>query len=270
MEWLLQRVPRWDALRNVGNARLVKLTIVVPILGYMILFNEKLTDYYALSVQFLPAQSILLVLFSPGEDAKEAVSASYRLYCFYFGFTLLGCASLLFLWRCPRLVRLYGSAAAFVAREERTVLPGRLYRMVNAIQQRRLQTTFPHLGYSLDEVRRFSLSHKAIVLSEGPDSYGGIAPKDTKAVPTEDLQKLNAAKEIIAIGGVSDEIFTGLAVRGTAGPNIPHIMTEWFVPLKDTEPYVRLIASILYALGFVILAIPTLDTFLLVLTTLWK
>ena len=86
----MSRIPnewyRWDELRRLGNHKLVQLTVVVPIVGYLILLNKQLAAYYALYF-----------------DAN-ATDISYRLYCLYFGFTFLGIASLLFNLLCPKLV----------------------------------------------------------------------------------------------------------------------------------------------------------------------
>src|SRR5688572_14707224 len=110
---------RWDALRKLGNHRLVQLTIVVPIVGYMILLNKDLAGYYTLFFD------------------DERVGVSYRLYCLYFGFTVLGVASLIFNLLCPKLVKEYGSAAAFVASEAHITSPDRLKDMVSALVEAR-------------------------------------------------------------------------------------------------------------------------------------
>ena len=35
----------WTVLRPVGNSIIVKLTILVPAIGYLIIFNDKLVGY---------------------------------------------------------------------------------------------------------------------------------------------------------------------------------------------------------------------------------
>ncbi len=49
-----------------------------------------------------------------------------------------------------------------------------------------------------------------------------------------------------------------------------HIMTEWFVPLKDTHPIARWLVFSLYVTGFLVVAIPALDTFAIVIITLFR
>lgn len=40
----------WDSLRSLGTSRLVQMTVVIPIIGYLILFSSELQDYFVLAV----------------------------------------------------------------------------------------------------------------------------------------------------------------------------------------------------------------------------
>jgi hypothetical protein len=46
----LQWASKWDELRKYGNHPLARMTILVPLIGYLILFNEKLSSYYSLDL----------------------------------------------------------------------------------------------------------------------------------------------------------------------------------------------------------------------------
>jgi len=46
---LVRLNPTWDILRKVGQSRLIGLTILVPVIGYMILFNDHLIHWFELS-----------------------------------------------------------------------------------------------------------------------------------------------------------------------------------------------------------------------------
>jgi hypothetical protein len=188
---------RWDALRKLGNQRLVQLTVLVPIVGYLILLNKKMAGYYALYF-----------------DAEPA-GISYRLYCLYFGFSVLGVASLVFSWFCPRLVKEYGSAAAFVAAEERITSPRRLSEMLEALLASRR---------SLPQVPMTD-------------------PKEAEWKTHDYEEYLHELAEV----------------------NPQLLMTEFFVPLKDTMPRARFTVFALYGIGFAILAVPTVEVFVRVL-----
>ena len=49
----MPRIPTWDELRTLGQSRAVKLTILMPLIGYMIISNEQLIGYFELSRQAL-------------------------------------------------------------------------------------------------------------------------------------------------------------------------------------------------------------------------
>src|SRR5262245_23714640 len=107
----VDRHSSWDKLRTLGNARLVKLTVLVPLIGYMILFNDQLLRYLELSSPYFHDA------FIGGEVAGTgglSLSLAYRLYLFYFGFTFLALGALLYEFRCPWQVKRHGTAAEFV------------------------------------------------------------------------------------------------------------------------------------------------------------
>ena len=37
--------PLWDKLRSVSNSTAAKATILVPVIGYLIIFNEKIVEF---------------------------------------------------------------------------------------------------------------------------------------------------------------------------------------------------------------------------------
>jgi hypothetical protein len=44
-------VLRWTVLRDIGNSAPAKLTILIPLVGYLIIFNEHVLKYLELSHQ---------------------------------------------------------------------------------------------------------------------------------------------------------------------------------------------------------------------------
>lgn len=102
----------WDRLRGFGSSRLVQATIVMPILGYVILFNDELAAYFRLLV-----------------DSESAPDIPWRLYFLYFGFCFLSAGTILFAYKCPNAVKHHGNAYTFIANEERIMHEGRLTGM---------------------------------------------------------------------------------------------------------------------------------------------
>jgi hypothetical protein len=94
-------VLHWDRLRTFGASRLVRSTLVVPVVGYLILFGSEFNEYFRLVVD-------------PG--APDPVNIS-RLYYLYFGFCCLALGSIVYTVRCPKEVQDHGSAYDFVEKQ---------------------------------------------------------------------------------------------------------------------------------------------------------
>ncbi|WP_059018487.1 hypothetical protein [Vibrio coralliirubri] len=87
-------VPKWCSLRLVGNSKVVKLTMFMPFIGYLILFNNEIINYFSLSRNALGLEPVI----------TEGASFD-RLYQLYFGLMLVGVASTLFSIFCPSIVK---------------------------------------------------------------------------------------------------------------------------------------------------------------------
>ena len=102
-----QRPWGWDRLQEFSKQPAVKATIIMPVVGYLILFNAGLQDDLKLSDKFGFAS----------EDSFSVV----RLYFLYFGLAAIGVASLWFQLRCPAEVKAHGSAYEFINQEGKQV-----------------------------------------------------------------------------------------------------------------------------------------------------
>lgn len=109
--WLDQH-SRWDHLRQRMSNRLIQSTIVIPIVGYIILFSSSLEEYFCL--RFV--------------ECENGVSY-WRMYWLYFGFCSLAAAAMIFNLKCPSLVAHHGAAYEFVDREFRIMGHERLVKM---------------------------------------------------------------------------------------------------------------------------------------------
>jgi hypothetical protein len=99
---IARRRPFWTGLRSVGNTPAAQAVILIPLLGYWIIFNAQIADYYAnLTGEVMPrAQS----------------GPPWRLFATYFGLCFVAVASALYQWRCPSEIKLYPSASEYVGR----------------------------------------------------------------------------------------------------------------------------------------------------------
>lgn len=88
----------WTTLRPVGNSVIVKLTILVPAIGYLIIFNDKLVGY------------VDLVREISGMDKESGLSIPPRLFQIYFGLCFVAIASAIYSLACPSIIKRYPSA----------------------------------------------------------------------------------------------------------------------------------------------------------------
>ncbi|SEA23809.1 hypothetical protein SAMN05660964_01198 [Thiothrix caldifontis] len=106
-------IPTWVALRKIGKSKIVGMTIFIPFFGYMILFNDQFVHLFSLSKE----------LFLDDYSSNTSVALDFakegknRLFYFYFGFTFLGIASLIYKLSCPSLINDYGSDRDFIKEE---------------------------------------------------------------------------------------------------------------------------------------------------------
>ena len=93
----------WRLLRSIGNSRAAKLTVLIPLVGYLILLNDDIVAHLALSKNVF------------GDGADETLT---RLLAIYVGLVFIAVASVVFAIWCPREVKRYGSAEEYVAGDE--------------------------------------------------------------------------------------------------------------------------------------------------------
>lgn len=89
-EYLSKRL-RWSVLAMIGRAPVMRLTVLVPLIGVMLIFNRETTQFLTLSPQFIS---------DLGLPPDSAISFS-NLYFTYFGLCFLGVGSAIFALYCP-------------------------------------------------------------------------------------------------------------------------------------------------------------------------
>jgi hypothetical protein len=87
------------------------MTILIPVLGYFIVFNATMQQYLHLAQGLVPHDAVPAAT-APATDSN---TISWRLLCAYFGLCIVSVGSLLYSWRCPPIVKRYASAVDFVA-----------------------------------------------------------------------------------------------------------------------------------------------------------
>jgi hypothetical protein len=186
---------RWSRLRPVGNSPIVRASILVPVCGYLLIFNEYLRQYLALWFE---------------------LSVPWRLYCLYYGLCLVGVASLAFAYFCPGTVRKYPSAVEYTLAESRFF------------------ESDTHFSYLDARVR-------------------------------EEFEALSHFRQYAS--GIFENRKLGAGI--TKANIIPAMTLLWHI-MDTHRPPIRYLTGLLYAAGFVLIAIPSIATFVGVTTALLR
>jgi hypothetical protein len=95
----------WSQLRSVTNSSAAKLTILVPILGYWILFNESARTYLKLV----------------HEVGGSSADVSSRILVVYVGLVFVAAGAAIYQFKCPPDVKHFGDPNAYVGAVSGTI-----------------------------------------------------------------------------------------------------------------------------------------------------
>lgn len=243
----------WSSLATIGESPLIRLTIIVPFLGYLILYNGYITAF--LHVSFVHLQQLSGV--DPASSQEVTLS---RLNMLYFGLTALGLASFLYTLFAPGDVARHRTAVEYL----QFVLPASTPRAL----ERSIFTTIDEfgaesaaVGFELSDNLQFPLPlqadlYKLMELAydeiEGDDQAFGELMNGAGYMDYTPMLRILYHRTAATKAAVAQ--FTG---------QIPYFEKDiWqleFERKNHTWPVVRLLAMALYSLGFALLFYPTVE-----------
>ena len=101
-KWL-EAQSRWSKLRVLGQSNMVRASVLMPVFGYLLLFNEKARQF--------------LTIFYDANGVFRHFPSMWRVWMLYYGSFSLAIGSLLFAFLCPICIKQYWSAFAMVDAE---------------------------------------------------------------------------------------------------------------------------------------------------------
>lgn len=118
--------PKWSTLRVIGNSMLVRATVVMPFIGYLILFNSHVVDALRPAIEMFPNCS----------DGNCAQSFMWsRLFFLYFGLMFLGLGSFIYQLRCDPNIKRFDTSEAFTASVSAVVTESDLFVYQEVIER---------------------------------------------------------------------------------------------------------------------------------------
>ena len=117
----IKSIITWKALRGIGNSTFAKSTILMPVLGYFIIFNSYFVHYM--------------------QEHHDLCSVSqcditWKFYFLYFGASSIGLASLAYAIFCPEIIKKYGGASEFFNEEKQYYCyPSHLNEIISYVEK---------------------------------------------------------------------------------------------------------------------------------------
>ena len=271
----------WSKLAFIGRSRPVKLTILIPLVGTFLIFNQYVENSFQFSSAFMR---------DIGVDIEEAgrsnLFTSSSLYFLYFGLCFVGFGSFLFNAYCPGDIKKEPYISKYTAdtnlRENSVVAKSNLQFVLDTyIRNMKLiehEPYAPNPEYPMElEVDFNNLIHEMFTaVMDTPEQ---------KIVHSSNRRKLDVDEDYKAYNEFLTSMYTG-----TLYPNIqeiaykvwssPKVIWAFTMPFKglssiyakdiafvmfktlDRSRYrVRLSIFIFYTIGFLLLLKPTAETF---------
>lgn len=150
--WTADAYSRWHRLRGLGNSSLVRLSLLMPVIGYLILLNKSVGEH----LQLDPRIAIWLS------------DSPFRLLLIYYGTFLVAAGSAIYALWCPYIVKKYASEVEYSAAELDFVsTPNHRQQFISEVENQmtrasRLQRELP--GYA----------SSASILADPSDENAGI------------------------------------------------------------------------------------------------
>lgn len=203
------RIP-WSTLRGIGNSGAAKATILMPLIGYLFLFNGHFVNWLALH----PAVGVT-------NEATQA-ALGWRLLCLYYGLTLVGVATVVYALRCPYVCKRYADAVEY-ARDARAIH----------------SSGSAFLGL-IGELRNVKDS--------------------SKAAPESVLATVRGELTLIGAQAPDEQAWDSLAAAERSS-RVLRLLTAKYNVMDYSHRFGRRTVAALYALGLLLLAVPSANLF---------
>jgi hypothetical protein len=279
----IARVP-WSAIRRIGQSRLLALTIIVPFLGSLIVFNKHVVDVLTISPEL--ADRFLHKPDVAPSDTARALTLS-KLYFVYFGLSFLGFASAVFALVCPLEIKSFDSSRSYLEAERPLASKSRMGLIIPNIAKhyllwsddddyffRRAEIT-RRLGDPAEYTALFV--HVIITVWDKmttKEYLGPVTAEDFESGEHDLLDHRGQPKidEIARLLRDVPTVFRGVAymVQEVAATEEMRndVLTLQYLALDHSKPWWRVLVTFLYSIGFLLLLIPTAMTFCRVVVSL--
>lgn len=281
----LSHIP-WSSIRRIGQSRLLSLTIIVPFLGSVILFNQAVVDSLSISPEVVRRWFHLA-----SERSDEAALTAHsltisRLYFVYFGLSFLGFGSAVFALFCPESIKEYPSVTNYQSVEAPLATKPRFRILLRhaanhfCFWQWNIEDDFYPLSAASRTLRKLGqpVDFRRLFMTVILEVYGswcrthGPAPDDHAQYQDEDSGRLDPWKlaRPMAFSRRTEEWWVDQVADTSFDVETRNdILALSYMAYDHSKPLWRLLTASFYVVGFALLLIPTFQTFYNVLSSLF-
>lgn len=263
----LERVPDWVTLRNFGQSKVLALTMLVPFLGSLILFNDQLVTILKLTSSAVS-----------GAPVDTAAATLHRLKLTYLGLVALGSGSFLFTVFCPSSVKRAASVGEYIASEEPLVTPARMRLLIDEVLQNyydNISTDGSHFRISYPEWHSSFFTASVIEVIERMGLEGDREEGDPEqGFGPHGLWnyrggiRIDRAAEILHHPPGALRSFPQHFAKVAFDSKIDFLALH-YNDENMSRPALRIAIATLYVVGFFLLSIPTIATFIAIIGSIF-
>lgn len=99
-------VPKWDTLKALTNSKLSRLTIAVPAVGWILVYNNE-----------------IIRILQKKYDIDLSELFSWQMHAFYLGLILISITAIIYIVACPKEIKQYSSMLEYAISEKKLFTP---------------------------------------------------------------------------------------------------------------------------------------------------
>ncbi len=107
---------KWNSIRSVGNSQIVRASILVPVIGYILLYGSAFREWFSFVNEISEATSL-----NSNSWIEYFISIS-RFHMLYFSLVFLSIGSVIYQICCPKIIKNYRSPGEYFKEEGRSDL----------------------------------------------------------------------------------------------------------------------------------------------------
>lgn len=271
---------RWDKLGAIGRSNIGRLTILIPFVGYLIIFNPSFISFFR---QELPGGI-------PNTYEWFSELHELRLIFLYFGLLFLGVGNLLFILLAPEALRRHSDVSGYVAEMEDVASPSLIANKLDETIFRFQQVNEGEAASPLFSGQSPSFpSDASQYLHDLISSLWRDIPEEGLPDVAEQEEPLGSLYEgspytvysgsgylltdnvmnMMTTGGRASLAFQFSMHQAAVGRSKEVFFVEFF-SLGYARFVVRTVIGFFFLIGFLALIVPTLTTSILVLLTAFQ